>query len=205
MHRVSLWCLSAYVSRFPVLQGDTSSYEILGILRLWCSSRVALLWRRMPSTAPFDGALHYWNWGSRPPKSLRDSVRDSSELLTTRPAPRVVSPKPVPAPPSTDCNFPAPWMSTSIGLNYRLRRPQGPGRPVHRVWTLKSHPATKRGGSKFKVTVQSPPLCLHRERRLRLSPTVVAGSSMDHHCTGTKKGKKVSGVRRKTGADCTTK
>ena len=51
---------------------------------------------------------------------------------------------------------------------------------------LKNHPATVRGGRKIKKTVQSPPLCLRRERRLRRSPTVVAGSSMDHRCTGTK-------------------
>ena len=52
-------------------------------------------------------------------------------------------------------------------------------------------------------TVQSPPLCLHRECRLRHAPTVVAGSSMAHRCTGNKG--KASGVRRTTGADRTTK
>ena len=41
-------------------------------------------------------------------------------------------------------------MSTSIGLNYRLPRPQGQGHPVHRVWTLKSHSATKRSGREKK-------------------------------------------------------
>ena len=34
---------------------------------------------------------------------------------------------------------------------------------------------------------QSPPLCLRREPPLDDSPTVVAGSSMDCHCTGTKR------------------
>ena len=37
-----------------------------------------------------------------------------------------------------------------------------------------------------KQTVQRPPLCLRREYRLRHSPTVVAGSSLDCRCTGTK-------------------
>ena len=45
----------------PCLTGDTSSHEVPGVLRLWCSSRVALLWRRTPSTARFNGALHSWN------------------------------------------------------------------------------------------------------------------------------------------------
>ena len=62
----------------------------------------------------------------------------------------------------------------------------------------------KRHTRQIKRTVQSPPLCLRRERRLRHSPTVVAGSSMDHRCTGTKKGT-ASGVRRTTGAHRATK
>ena len=37
-----------------------------------------------------------------------------------------------------------------------------------------------------KRTVQRRPLCLRRECRLRHSPTVVAGSSLDCRCTGTK-------------------
>ena len=55
----------------------------------------------------------------------------------------------------------------------------------------------------IKRTVQSPPLCLHRECRLRHAPTVVAGSSMDCCCTRDQKGK-VSGVWRR-GADRATK
>ena len=55
----------------------------------------------------------------------------------------------------------------------------------------------KRHTRQIERTVQSPPLCLHRECRLRHSPTVVAGSSMDHRCTGTKKGKRlVYGVQQ---------
>ena len=40
--------------------------------------------------------------------------------------------------------------------------------------------------ARIKKTARSPPLCLHREWRLRHSPTVVAGSSTDCRCTGTK-------------------
>ena len=51
--------------------------------------------------------------------------------------------------------------------------------------TLKSHTATVLV-DRVKGAVQSPPLCLRREWRLRHSPTVVAGSSMDCDCTRTK-------------------
>ena len=56
---------------------------------------------------------------------------------------------------------------------------------------------------KVQKTVHGPPLCLHREWCLHHSPTVVAGSSMDRICTGTKG--TASGVLRTTGADRTTK
>ena len=62
---------------------------------------------------------------------------------------------------------------------------------------IKNPPCNNTWWQEDKKTVQSPPLCLRRERRLRRSPTVVAGSSMDHHCTGTKG--TASDVRRTTG------
>ena len=61
----------------------------------------------------------------------------------------------------------------------------------------KKPPCNNTWWTEIKRTVQSPPLCLHRERRLRHSPTVVAGSSVDHRCTGTKKEKRlVYGVQQ---------
>ena len=50
----------------------------------------------------------------------------------------------------------------------------------------KKPPCNTTRWKELKRTAQSPPLCLRREWRLRHSPTVVAGSSMDYRCTGTK-------------------
>ena len=60
-------------------------------------------------------------------------------------------------------------------------KPEGPGDPK------KKTPCSNTWWTEIKRTVQSPPLCLRRECRLRHSPTVVAGSSTDHRCTGAKR------------------
>ena len=61
----------------------------------------------------------------------------------------------------------------------------------------KKPPCNNTWWTEIKRTVQSPPLCLHRECRLRHLPTAVARSSVDHRCTGTKKGKRlVYGVQQ---------
>ena len=50
----------------------------------------------------------------------------------------------------------------------------------------KKTPCNNKWWTGIKRTVQRPPLCLHRECRLRHAPTVVAWSSLDCRCTGTK-------------------
>ena len=93
-------------------------------------------------------------------------------------------------------------MSTSIGLNYRSPCPQGQGHPDHRVWTLKNHPATKRGGQEVKGTVQGPPLCLHRSDVSTSPQRLWPGAQWTITVQGPKG--KVSGVRRR-GANRATK
>ena len=76
------------------------------------------------------------------------------------------------------------WSCLRRDRSDALIKPQGPGDTKN-----KKPPCNNTWWTEIKRTVQSPPLCLHRERRLRHSPTVVTGSSMDHHCAETKKGK----------------
>ena len=80
-------------------------------------------------------------------------------------------------------------MSTSIGLNYRSPRPQEQGHPVHRVSTLKSHPATKRGGSKVKGQSKVLP-CVFTGSDVSTSPQRLwPGAQWTITVQGPKKGK----------------
>ena len=78
-------------------------------------------------------------------------------------------------------------------LNVALKRPPARTRghqshrsPVAHLATTHKKPPCNTWWREIKRTVQRPPLCLRRECRLRHSPTVVAGSSLDCRCTGTK-------------------
>ena len=84
-----------------------------------------------------------------------------------------------------------PQTALTLSLSQRVPATQSKKPPCNNTWW-----------TGIKRTVQSPPLCLHRECRLRHSPTVVAGSSLDCCCTGNKG--TASGIERR-GADRATK
>ena len=84
-----------------------------------------------------------------------------------------------------------PQTAQTPSLSQRVPATQNKKPPCNNTWW-----------TGVKRTVQRPPLCLHRECRLRHAPTVVAGSSMDCCCTGNKG--TASGVKRR-GADRATK
>ena len=109
------------------------------------------------------------------PSSLRVGARRSSGRspmgvsgTATRPPRRAHTQRGVKAPPGADPWPPEPPQSCCT-LGHDTLKP-----PCNTWWR------------KVKRTVQRPPLCLRRECRLRHSPTVVAGSSLDCRYTGTK-------------------
>ena len=102
------------------------------------------------------------------------------------------------------CALPGSQLLVLPGEHVLLQTTQTPSlsQRVPATQKIKNHPATIRGGPKLNGQSKVPP-CVFTGGGLHHSPTVVAGSSMDRICTGTKG--KASGVRHTTGADRTTK